>query len=535
MIWIPFFNLSLARADPLARLPLRIKYTPHTHGPTHRHIPSSYSDHCDLRIILAIVSSSNHQPAQLDDHRGVMIFCGNSASRTTTACLDPSFPSFIPHSHLTRDASPTSSTDSTNIQTPNNLFSLPTLAVADIMGTEQVASFNLGLIDAEEALFSRTRRHEDSAAGSPMLMSTSVPSTFLPSYYPISRDPDFTSFAFSTAGGSGSGSGSSSNAPNSFHGFSQSHPTPSSFASTAGRPGLPQSESPETIERLSAAGPSTRHLLDGVDIAHPPRPPQPSTATSFSASWPYGDSFSGFDNGGSASGTIASGTGHSSASPHPPMSDPWEGFPFAMDQPSPTSALGMAYQPTADLSATNLMPSPQPAYAAAARHSTSRPPNPQFSSSSSVSSFLSSGHLSAQSSSQNLPHLPGPHSTTTSPFHAPLKFTSPPGQGIAGTPMQPVQSAPAGSGTVSGRYHDSMTLQDPQPTSINYPMSLFGTVPLSTESEQTWTGMGMPRQQGSAVRSMGDEYAQVSALRPLLHPNRLFVVIQANACLDSWS
>ena len=365
------------------------------------------------------------------------------------------------------------------------------------MGAED---FNFAMDEADEEFFSSLAGVADNAP--PLQMSTSVPSTFLPSYYPTSRDPDFSSFPSSTTG-SGSGSGPSSTVhghSHSFHALSQFHP----LSSTSVRPG----DSPTNIERLSAAGPSTRHLLDGIDMPNPPRPPQPSASTSLSTSWQYGGSlspFSAFDTGGSGTGAVASGTGHSSASSNAPAtSDPWEGL-FAMDLPSPAGVLGMTYQPHTgtggDFSA-NLIPSPQPA-----RLSTSLSPHPPFSSSSSMSPFHSSGQLSAQLTGQNLPA--NPHrslSTSASPFHAPIKIPTPPGpRPSSSAPMRPMQSAPAGP---TG-YHDPLSLQDPQPSSINYPLSLFGNVPLP-ESDQMWTGMGMPQQQRLTGGTVGDEYAQVS-------------------------
>jgi len=69
-----------------------------------------------------------------------------------------------------------------------------------------------------------------------------VPSTFLPSYYPNSRD--------------------------------RLPPLPS-----LRRNDRTMSHSAADVDRISASGPSHRHLLDGVALLSPPRPAQPSAAT----------------------------------------------------------------------------------------------------------------------------------------------------------------------------------------------------------------------------------------------------------------
>lgn len=71
-----------------------------------------------------------------------------------------------------------------------------------------------------------------------------VPSTFLPSYYPEGR---YASLDHELSGGAGPMAG----------------PSNSLFGETA------RSHTPATWEKLSQAGPSTRHLLDGININDP--------------------------------------------------------------------------------------------------------------------------------------------------------------------------------------------------------------------------------------------------------------------------
>lgn len=96
--------------------------------------------------------------------------------------------------------------------------------------------------------FSQTQspRHPTTAAGhaASMHRAPEVPSTFLPSYYPEGR---YSSMDQELRGGAGMAS--------------------------ALREELTGSHSPATWEKMSQAGPSNRHLLDGISISEPqPRP-----------------------------------------------------------------------------------------------------------------------------------------------------------------------------------------------------------------------------------------------------------------------
>ena len=93
----------------------------------------------------------------------------------------------------------------------------------------------------------------------------SVPSTFLPSYYPDSRDR----LPLPSEIGRGRNNPEQRSARHSM-------PSAQDFDSTRIRH---NSHSAAEVDRISAAGPSTRHLLDGVDLDHPPRPSRPTDDT----------------------------------------------------------------------------------------------------------------------------------------------------------------------------------------------------------------------------------------------------------------
>lgn len=277
----------------------------------------------------------------------------------------------------------------------------------------------------------------------------SVPSTFLPSYYPDSRDrlPLLPS---------------------------QQQAQTQQQARSSGGTGLrlagsrTSSHNPAAVDRISASGPSTRTLLDGVALNSLPRPARPSTNTPTydlspsaythplplpgsihpwvpkrKAEWnemPFSEPFYDFGSGGGGGGAGGSGNaGPSSAvREDPPSHAPFSSYPHSHSQSQSPSTFH------SDLSG----------HAPSAAHT-------------SIHANGFAGNPAARSYSN-------PTSTST---------PNPGGGGLGGVPNP---------------------LVDPAPHSVGYPAMLYGQVPLPESALAP-----LPPWTGDVTKVTGEDYAKV--------------------------
>jgi hypothetical protein len=275
----------------------------------------------------------------------------------------------------------------------------------------------------------------------------SVPSTFLPSYYPDSREPLLPS-------------------------QQQQAQLPQPQTSGTGlrlAGSRTSSHTPAEVDRISASGPSTRTLLDGVALHSPPRPARPSTNT---PTYDLSPSTYSYTPPLSLPGTIPPWI--------PKRKAEWNEMPFA--EPSYDGGAGGAGSGSAGPSSA----SSSHAHFSTYPHSHSRSPSTNH------PDFL--GH--APSSVHTQPHANGYATSSASRSYSNPTGTSTPNSGIGG------RFDGGGGGGIGGVPNP---LVDPTPHSIGYPGMLYGQVPLPESALAP-----LPPWTGDETKVTGEDYARVS-------------------------